>query len=227
MTEELEVIAISPDTIFVNGTAITEMDAYAAVDNVLTDLEKTLDFQNVDTTIDTLLGLQRLSGKSLAKLLSGASKWWSTSSTTAGKSFEDHMESRHGLKGVTINRYITVWDCIEMGEIPSDVAVRPMRELIPIAKTLAHGHKIEKKQWEKIVKATGLGEISDILRNIKNKPPRKSSTQIYMSRDGSLNAWKNNKKTFLGWLDMEAYQKNEDAKKAIDRILDSSGVIRK
>lgn len=220
-----EIIAISPDTVFISGKALTEDDALGAVNNVLADLYATSNLSNVDTAIDTLLGIQRFSGKSLAMLLHGTSAWWQESRTEY--SFKDHMESRHGLKGVTIDRYITVWECVSSGQIPEDVAVRPMRELVPIAKTISHGYTIDQKQWNKIVKANGLGEIGDILRNVKGKKARKSSMQITWQRDGSLNAWKDNKKHFLGWLDKEAYESDPDARKAIDRILDSSGIIRK
>lgn len=225
MNDELEIIAVTPDTIFVSGRALTEEDALNAVDNVLQNLYDTSDLQNVDTAINTLVGIQRFASKSLAKLLYGTRLWWDKHNPT--NNFYDYMESLHDLKNVTIDRYITVWECITTGMIPEDVAVRPMRELVPIAKTLSHGHTITRRQFDRIVKATSTREIEDILRNIKGKAPRKSSMQIYWNRKGDLEVWKDNKKHFIGFLDKEAYEKDEVARKAIDRILDTAGVIRK
>lgn len=209
----------------VNGDALTEQDVLSAVDMVIQDLNETGNINKATDVLNTLDKIENTSGRAKAKLLYGMYKWWLENNDK--KSFNDFIESRTSLKPVTVDRYITVEDCIETGEIPEDVAVRPMRELVPIAKTLSHGHSIDKKQWERIIKATGPSEIRDILRNIKNKPPRKSSLQIYMDRDGSLYAWKDNKKVFIGWLDMEAYASNENAHKAIDRIVDNSGVVKK
>lgn len=220
-----DIIAISPDTVFISGKALTESDALGAVDSVLDDLNESGDLKNVDTAIDTLLGLQRFSGKSLAKLLYGTSLWWKKHRN--GKSMTDHIESRHGLKKVTIDRYITVWEAIETKAIPEDVSVRPMRELIPIAKTLSQGYKIEKTNWNNLVKATGLSEIGDIIRKIKKRKPKKGSAQIYWERDGSVILWKNNKRKNLGWLDKEAFEEDADVKAAINKILDNAGVIRK
>lgn len=225
MTDELEIIAISPHTVFVSGKGLTEEDAMNAVDNVLNDLYDTNSLHNVDTAIDTLIGIQRFAGKSLAKILYGTELWWNNNNPV--NNFYDYMESRHGLKQVTIDRYVTVWECVTTGMIPEDVAIRPMRELVPIAKTLSHGHSITRRQFDKIVKATSTREIEDILRNIKGKSPRKSSMQIYWNRKGDLEVWKDNKKHFIGFLDKEAYENDEVARKAIDRILDSAGVIRK
>lgn len=221
-----EIIAISPDTVFISGKALTEDDALGAVEDVLHDLNTTGNMENVDTAIDTLLGLQRLSGKSLAKVMYGYEKWWNEHHTEKD-TFKYHMKTRHGMNTTVVDRYITVWECLDTKQIPADVAVRPMRELIPIAKTLSHGYTIDQRQWNKIVKANGLVEIGAILRKVKKVKARKSSMQITWQRDGSLNAWKDNKKHFLGWLDKEAYENDPDAKKAIDRILDSAGVIRK
>jgi hypothetical protein len=218
-----DIIAISPDTVFISGKAITEEDALGAVDTVLKHLHDLGDMTNVDTAIDTLLGIQRFSGKALAKLLHGSLDWWKESKHQG--SFNDYMESRHGLKGVVIDRYITVWDCVSTKQIPENIAVRPMRELIPIAKAISQGNEISQSGWNKLMKANGLSEIGSIIRKIKNKPPRKGSAQIYWERDGSITVWKNNKRKHCGWLDKEAFETDEVVRAAINRILDNAGVI--
>lgn len=226
MTDELE--AISPSTVFISGKAITEDDVMDAIDTVLSNLNDTGNFENVNTAIDTLLGLQRISGKSLAKLLYGAKYWWNNDNTQVQSNFNDYMESRHGgLKAVTIDRYITVWENIQSNSIPPELAERPMRELIPIAKALSQGFVLTAKTIGSLVKATSLGEIGSILRTVKNKPARKSSLQITWDRKGSLYAWKDGQRHFVGMLDKEGYATDEVVKQAINRILDNAGVQKK
>lgn len=224
MTQEMEIIAVSPDMIFINGKGMTEQDAFEAVDRALDDLNTTNDLGNVDVAIDTLVGIQKIAGKSLAKLLYGTQVWWSRNNPD--KNFLDYLESKHQMSRTYADRCLVVWECIETGVIPEDVAERPMRELVPIAKTISQGHSITRRQFDKIVKATGLNEIGAILRGVKNKPPRKSARVIYLKRDGTLELWKDNKKKFIGWVDMEAYAKDEDVKKAIEYLIDGK-VIKK
>jgi len=222
MTDELE--AISPSTVFISGKAITEKDVLDAIDNVYQNLINSEDFQQVDQTIDTLLGLQRLSGKSLAKLLYMSKYWWIEHKEN--ENFDDYMESRHGLKKVTIDRYITVWVNIIDGIIPPELASRPMRDLVPIAKALSQGYELTKDVIKRLVKATSNSEIGDILRNVKGKSARKGSRQIRWERDGSIYTWKNNVRKFCGWWDREAYENDVDVREAIN-IMIGERVIKK
>lgn len=210
----------------VDGRAFTEKDMYSAIDGVIDDLNTTGDIQRATDVLYVLERLEDVSGHAKARLLYGMWKWWTSESKT--DNFTDYIESHsQKTKKVTVDRYITVQEMIEVGSIPEDVATLPMRSLVPIAKTLSHGHHITRSQFDKIIKATNSREIEGILRTIKNKPPRKGSRQIYWERDGSIVSWKNNKKKFLGWLDKEIYTNDKEAKEAIDMILDNSGIIRK
>lgn len=222
MSDDIE--SISPDTVFISGKAITEKDALDAVELALENLYATQDLDSIDNSIDTLLGLQRLSGKSLAKMLHGTQEWWKH---FGNGNFDDHMESRHGLKKVTVDRYICVWDSITNGTIPPALAERPMRDLVPIAKTIAQGYQLTKKVIGDLIKATSNSEVGAILRVVKGKAARKSSLQIVWERDGSLHVWKDNKKTFIGYLDKETHKNSDDGRKAIERLLDGAGVQRK
>lgn len=208
----------------INGSALTETDVLDAVDVVLGNLYKNNDISKPTEVLNTLDKIGEVAGKAKARLLFGIHKWWIQ---YGNGDFSDYIRTQTRTSTVTADRYITVQTYIESGEIPEDVAVRPLRELVPIAKTLAHGHTISRKQFDKIVKANSQNEIQDILRNVKNRPPRKSSLQIYWEHDGTLNSWKDGQKTFLGYLDKQVYDNHADAKKAIDRLLDTAGVIRR
>lgn len=209
----------------VDGKPFTEKDVYSGIDNVLGILNQTGDIQKATSSLIALEKWGDVVGHAKAKLLYGMWKWWEFNATA---NFTDYIESHsEKTKKTTIDRYITVQEMIETEQIPEDVATLPMRTLVPIAKTLSHGHKITRSQFDKIIKANNSREVEDILRTIKGKAARKSSMQIEWARDGSLYAWQNNRRTFLGYLDKEAYTTDETAQKAINRILDNTGIIRK
>lgn len=210
----------------VDGKVFTEQDMYSAIDEVILELNEYGDIQHATSALIALEKLEDVSGHAKARLLYGMWKWW----TDEGQpdNFTDYIESHsQKTRKVTVDRYITVQEMIETEQIPEDVATLPMRTLVPIAKTLSHGHKISRKEFDKIIKANNSREVEDILRVIKGKAARKSAMQIEWARDGSLYVWKENKRTFLGWLDKEVYASNEVAQKAINRILDNTGIIRK
>lgn len=208
----------------INGSALTETDVLDAVDMVIVNLNQTNDISTPTEVLRTLEKIGEVAGKAKARLLFGIHQWWVENNQG---DFTEYVKTQTPLSPTTVDRYITVQTYLESGEIPEDVAVRPLRELVPIAKTLAHGHNINRKQFDKIVKANGPREIEDILRGVKNKTPRKSSLQIVWEKDGTLNVWRDGQKTFIGYLDKQAYDNHADAKKAIDRLLDTAGVLRK
>lgn len=210
----------------VDGRVFTEQDMFSAIDIVVADLNDTGDLGKATHVLTMLEKIEDVSSHAKARLLYGMNVWWIEN--RPDDVFKDYIESHsEKTKAVTVDRYITVQSYIESGEIPEDVAQLPMRNLVPIAKTLSHGHKITRRQFDNIIKANNSREIEDILRGIKNKEPRKSSLQIQWARDGSLYAWQNNKRAFLGYLDKENYGSDPLAQKSINRILDNTGIIRK
>lgn len=207
----------------VDGRAFTEKDMYSAIDNVIDTLNETGDIHQATSALVALEKLEDVSGHAKARLLYGMFKWWTSESRA--DSFTDYIESHSDkTKKVTVDRYITVQEMIETEQIPEDVATLPMRTLVPIAKTLSHGHKINRKQFDQIIKANNSREVEDILRGIKNKEPRKGSRQIRWERDGSLYTWKNNVRKFCGWWDREAFETDPDVREAITRMRDGGGV---
>lgn len=225
MSEEFGIEAISPSTVFISGKAVTEEDALEAVDLALSNLKDTSDIEQIDMAEDTLLGLQRISGKALAKLLYGKRLWWNDTGQSKIRqcTFEDYESSRHGLNPTVIDRYAVVWE--KMSQLPEQFQLRPIRDLIPVAKTLEQGYEIDDKAWKSLIKAASNAEILLIIRKIKHKPPRKSSIQMKLERDGTIKAWVGTKGKFVGYLDIKS--EDEDVKKAISRIMGNSGITKR
>lgn len=218
--------AISPDTVFISGQAITEQDALNAIDVAIKALRDSNDISTIDLAERTLFGLQRISGKALAKLLYEKKSWWNETNQTSIRqcTFEDYEKSQHGLSSVLIDRYTVVWE--KMQEFPIQLQERPIRDLIPIAKAVEQGYEISESQWNKLIKAASNSEVLHILREeVKGKTPRKSSMRILMERDGTLNVWKGSKKSFVGYVDVNS--KDDLVQKAISRLLSGAGVLKK
>lgn len=226
MADEFGIEAISPDTVFISGKAVTEDEALDAVQVAIDGLLDTDNLDEIDKAEDTLLGLQRISGKALAKLLYGKKQWWKATlqDKVRGCTFEDYESSRHGLKSTVIDRYVVVWE--KMGQLPEQFQVRPIRDLIPVAKALEQGYEITKEVWKSLIKATSNAEIVAIVREkIKGKEPRKSSKQMKIERDGTINLWIGSHKKFLGYLDLKS--EDEDVQSAIARILAHAGIVKR
>lgn len=226
MNDELEIDAIAPQKIFVNGKVMTEKDALDAVSSALEELGQTGNIEKLDKAESTLIGLQRISGKALAYLLHGKKDWWIQTGQEKIRqcTFEDYEFSTHGMKTAVIDRYITVWN--HMQDFPEQFASRPIRDLIPVAKTLEQDYSIPEKIWHELIAATSNAEILSIVRKVKNSKPRKSSMQLKEERDGSVYLWKDGKRKFVCKLNTQE-EDDKDIHSALERIRKGAGVIKK
>lgn len=219
---------LPPAEMFLNGNTITETDALDAVESVLRNLEKTSDLSQVDATLKSLLGMQKISGISLAKLLWGTKDWWAKNDMdkVTGDTFEDRMNGIHRLKRIVIERYIALWDKYENGSIPDEIRARNIKDQIAISQTIEQGYEIDKKGWKRLEAASNNSEVLDILRDIKGKPPRKSMLKIYEERDGTLVGWDKDGRHVLGWLNVDEEDKPV-IHKGLERIRKNAGILRK
>jgi hypothetical protein len=210
----------------INENAFTENDVYQAVDTVIEKLYRTGDLSEATQALNVLDQIGEISAHAKARLLYGMSRWWLE--TEHPDNFFDYIESMTSRnRRVVVERYVLVQECIEQGKIPELLTELPMRDLIPIANAVSQGYEISDKAAKKILIASSSNEIGAIIRDVKNKPPRKSARTIKLKRDSSLYTYNGTGRgKFLGWLDMETYEKDIDVKEAINRILKAVGIIR-
>lgn len=209
--------------ITVNDVAITEQDFMQGIDNVLIQLHDTGDITYAANVLNGLDKVDNVAGHAKSKLLWGMNEWHKVNKPN--EDFGDYVESVSTTKAITAHRYISVWNHIENLDIPKEIHSRPMRELVPIAKTLDQGYDIGKDGWRKINQCANDGELRDVLRKIKGKSERKSARVIKLDRKGSLWGWKDNKKYFLGYLNIEEAQKDIVIAEFIEKIKISSGIV--
>ena len=185
----------------IDGQVLSRKNFMDAIDQEIIQLHDSGDINKVMNVLNGLSAIEDISGHAKAKLLYASDQWYKLNQPD--EDFGDYVESVSSTKKVTVKRYTLVWKYVEDLTIPKEIAEMPMRNLVPIAMTISQGYEIGKAEWRKISLCSSSGELSDVLRKIRGKKERKSARIIKMSRDGSLNGWKDNKKYFLGFLNIK------------------------
>jgi len=211
----------------VNDVDIRGGDLFSAVDDVLRQVHETNDLALAENAIIALMGMEKLSGMALAKLLSGLHKWWDDTGQDdiTNDTFEDWIYSvSTQFSPVYLGRCVTVWDKTETGAFSERIQERPLKDQQAIASHLDQGYTLGADEWERLEDALDNAEVLSILRESKGKPPRKHSLQIVLERDGSLAVWKEGQKHFVGFLNVKEAKEEEAIEKAINRIVKNSGI---
>jgi len=214
----------------VNDAIISGQDILTAIDDVLDHLHNTGDLEPAERALKTLVGVQEVSGLALAKLLHGLWRWWEDTNQSANSNddFVDWVFSLNtSVKPITVERYISVWDKHDRGLFTERLTDRPMKDQIAIASAMSQGYNFNKKQIKELERAESNGEVLRIIREVKGVEPRKSALIIDLERDGSLWAWQNGEKSYVGFLNVKEENESETIKKAIARITNNSGIRRK
>lgn len=209
----------------INGSALTEQDVMSAIDTVLEELNNTDNVEVADRTLKILNRIENTSGLAKAKLLYGFHEWWKLTEQEFQRddTFWDYIEVQDQQKKTYAKRLITVWEYQDT--LPAKFKTRPVKDQIPVCQALRQEYEFGKTDWDDLVKAATNGEILDIVRRVKGKPARKSSMQLKMERDGTINCWMGNKKHFVGFLNLKEAKTDEVISKAIERIVGNSGIV--
>jgi len=172
--------------------------------------------------------ISRVSGLALAKLIYGMRENWETYDDV-NDDFEDTVISFIDIHKDNISRYANVWALFDKKLVPEElretIQDKNIKDLIPVGLAISQGYEIEQEEWEAIAEAHDLTGVAKVLReDVKNKPPRKGSLQLYMDRDGTIWAFQNEERFFVGTLVVA--DKQDAVQKAINRIINGSGIIK-
>jgi len=214
---------MSKSVLTINNNPLSEKDFMGAIDSEIVHLHDTGDINRVMKVLTGLDDVEGITGHAKAKLLWASSEWFKVN--VPDEDFAEHVADTTSIITVTVNRYVTTWKYVEDNTIPKEIAKRAMRDLVPIASVLKQGYDISKDQWRKIDLSANDGELRDVLRKIKGKAERKSARVIKLAKDGSLYGWKDNKRYFLGYLNVEEAAKEIVIAEFIEKIKISAGVI--
>lgn len=219
--------------LFINGSRdqalpTDETEILTRVERVIQD---SIDKQNAFIALNAcrdLIAIQKLSGYALAKFLYMIKNNWTVYNLE--ESFEDTAYEYLGLHAYTIDRYLSVWSLREGGVVPEHLVEslfqRNIKDVIPIAKTIEQGFNINEDRWEELTTAADFTEVSKIIReDIKGMPPKRGSIQIEMDEVGTLWAWKDGDRYFIGSLELD--DDDEVVQYAIKRLTSNAGVIKR
>lgn len=188
------------------------------VDDIIQDAVEKNDPDIAGDALNYMLGVSRISGLTLAKTLYVLKFQWSKFKRR--DSFEEYVEDYCGVKKTTRNRYVRVWELFVSGDVPKSalekIKLHPIKSIVPISNLWYQKYDITDENWSKLANAPDVATINEICRTIKGKPSKSGSLQIFIESDGTLYAWQDNKRYFVGHLNVE--DENEVVQKAIDRI---------
>jgi hypothetical protein len=197
------------------------------VDSIIQESVEQNDPDIAGDAIKYLMGVSRISGLSLAKLIYTFKYQWEKFNRRDG--FEVYIRDHAGITKVTVKRYYRVWEMLVSGDIPKEYAdgikLQPIKCQIPIATMWKKGWEVEPHQWMRLAQAPDPSTVGKIIREIKKVEPKKGSLQITIEEDGSLIAWKNDQRYFVGHLNVQ--DKEEVVQQAIDRIVGDGRVMTK
>lgn len=198
----------------------------ASLDSALDAAIKDCDADQAFELCNILVNIQRYSGLTLAKVLWTIQQHWQDFGIE--DDFYDNAALRIDMHRDNIERYVRVHEMLTKHapqEILNQLQDHNIRDLIPIANAVHQGYEIEEATWNKLANADTSQEISSIVReDVKGADPRSNSITIRMDRDGSLWAFRQEQRYFVGSL--EVSDEEETIQKAINRIVSNSGIMK-
>ena len=225
LSDDLDLTLVSTMDQPVPFDASTILEAVEAV------VQKSLDEHNPDVAFGagaTLIRAARLSGIGLAKLLYLVYSNWTK--YEIDMDFYDAGCESLGMKRITLERYVRIWGMFDSGEVPETAVQtllqRPMSDLNAVATAFASGFPITPEKWETIATAESGAAVLEIMREVKQSPPKGNTISLKLTRDGDIYAWYKGESFHVGWLDINDAEEHEPVKKAIDRIVSGSGIMR-
>lgn len=213
-----------------NGEIIDIEDILVGVDTVVDRISQSKDANLVAVSVRSLIGMQKLSGIALSKLLWSINNLWP--GLGVNEELPDFLYATTGLQRITVERYINIWNMFASNSMPESLKSRllekPMKSLIVVANALSQGYEISDEAWNRFATLKNESEIRSLIREEKDQPARKNALTLYLSRDGSLEAWTGDGRHInVGFLNVEEAGQDEMLHKAITRIINSTGIILK
>ena len=208
---------------------IRNTEHHEIIESIISEMENAVASHNIELAtglLDSLVKVIKVAGLALAKILLIFDDNW--------PSFEidddpyDYLSSIVGLSKENTERYVRVARMLRdevTPEIAEQLEQKPIGTLIPVANAIHQGYEVEDAQWSQIIEAPDQKTISTFVREqIKQVEPRKSHLGLWMDRDGSLWAFKEERRVFIGSLEI-AITDDELIQQAIARIVKNSGIL--
>jgi hypothetical protein len=174
-----------------------------------------------------LYAVGKIAGLGLAKVVYYIQKNWDRYKIE-GK-FDELVYDYIGVHKHTIERYVKVWGIFDKSLIPDnyleEIQQKNVANIIPIANALYQGYEISNEAWDKLVDAPNDQAVRKVIReDVKDVEPRGNALQLYIDDKGTIWAFHQNKRSFVGSLELQ--NDDETIQKAVERIIKNSGMMR-
>lgn len=173
------------------------------------------------------LKIERLSGFALGRLAFTLKGRWPEFDNE--NRFEDVAALYWDVDKVHLDRLIRTTEMLESGDIPESLQGefegKSVKDLIVISAAWQSGDIEDEDSWEKLANADDDYEIRDIVRDLRDMPPRKHTLSLWMTRDGDIYCKVGSgEQKFIGNLDIKAAEDDPEIDKAINRILNNARI---
>ena len=148
--------------LIVNETIISGSDILSAIDAVLVHLEETGDLQVAENALKSLMGIEKISGMGVARLLNGVNKWWDKTgqSELTGDTFNDWAFGvSTDFNRLYLQRCVSIARYQEDGVFSERIMARPIKDQQAIASHLEQGYDLDADEWEELEDATHNSQI--------------------------------------------------------------------
>jgi len=221
MEKDLEIV-----TSLDQHLSVDHQDILEEVEIAITNAVQSKDVEVAFEFCKRMIGQMKRSGIALAKALWMINKNWNI--FMIGDEFIPTTQEYTGLHYHTIERYVKVWEMLTNyvpASFKEEIEQKNIKSLIPIANAIAQGYEVQDDEWERLAKAPDFNEISRIVREeIKDEAPRKNNLMLKLDGRGSIWAYTNEGAFFVGSLEIE--DDNPTVKKAVERIVSNSGILK-
>lgn len=196
------------------------------VDNTVLDYVAKADIQSATNMVLEIKRTQQVAGMSTALILYYLDKYWER--FEIDMSCKDYIYEKTGYHLHTIDRYCKIGKLLRE-EAPehlrSALENKTLNQLAPIANAVAQGYEIVDETWKELADAEDAQIVREIIRDdVREAAPRSNSIRLWVDRSGSIWAYSNNERSFIGSLEVD----NDDpvVQKAIERIIKNSGMLK-
>jgi len=170
--------------------------------------------------------IEKRSGKALGHLAFALKDRWTEFNIS--ERFEDVAIIHWDVSKVHLERLIRDTEMLQSGVIPPQLQEtfeqKGIRELNAISAAWQSGDLESVEDWERLANATDDYEARDIIREIRDLPPRSHTLNIWMARTGDLYCTVGSgEQKYIGHLDVDTMD-DPDVEKAINRIINNSRI---
>ena len=199
---------------------------YAEIDSVVNSSVEEGDPERAFQLGNAFIAIEKQSGLALGRLAFSLKDRWNEFNIS--ERFEDVALIHWDVSKVHLERLIRATEMLLSGDIPEQLQEqfdqKDVKDLIVISAAWQEGDIESEEDWERLSDADNDYAIRDIVRDIRDIPPRKHTLAIWMTRGGDIYCKVGSgENKHIGYLNLDL-KDDPDVEKAINRIINNSRI---